>query len=142
MTRRVIMDQILLVIGASVFGALGAIHLLYTFFTEKFSPYDSSVAEAMKGTSLRLTQETTMWRAWIGFNASHSLGVMLLAAVYIPLASYHFTLVENSIWFSLLPVAVGFAYLCLAKAYWFKIPFFGILISLACFIGSAGLVIT
>ena len=136
------MDQVLLIFGVSIFGVLGTIHLIYTFFTAKFSPYDSSVAAAMKGTSPRITKETTMWRAWVGFNASHSLGAMLFAAVYIPLAANHFTLIQNSLWFSLLPVVVGIAYLILAKRYWFKIPFLGILISLICLIGSAWLVNT
>ncbi|MBT1065194.1 hypothetical protein KJY73_16510 [Bowmanella sp. Y26] len=134
------MSQILLIIGVSIFGVLGTIHLLYTFFTEKFSPYDPSVAAAMEGSSPRLTKETTMWRAWVGFNASHSLGVMLLAAIYIPLGIYHFELIQNSLWFSLLPVIVSISYLILAKKYWFKIPFIGVLISLVCFIGSAWLV--
>ena len=136
------MGQILLIIGVSIFGVLGTIHLLYTFFTEKFSPYDPSVAVAMESTSPRLTKETTMWRAWVGFNASHSLGAMLLAAIYVPLAIYHFELIQNSLWFSLLPVVVGISYLILAKTYWFKIPFIGVLISLVCFIGSAWLVNT
>ncbi|WP_455710250.1 LIC_13387 family protein [Pseudoalteromonas maricaloris] len=48
---------------------------MYTFSTEKFNPYDISAAEAMKRTSPQLTKETTIWRAWIGFNASHSLGL-------------------------------------------------------------------
>ena len=126
----------------TIFGVLGSIHLVYTFFTEKFSPYDASVAVAMESTSPRLTKETTMWRAWVGFNASHSLGAMLLAAIYIPLAVYHFELIQNSLWFSLLPVVVGISYLVLAKKYWFKIPFTGVLISLVCFIGSAWLVNT
>lgn len=136
------MDKILLIIGASIFGVLGSTHLIYTFFTEKFSPYDSAVADAMKSTSPRLTKETTMWRAWIGFNASHSFGAMLLAAVYIPLATSYFAVVQSSLWFSILPVLVGVAYLILAKMYWFKIPFIGVLISLICFVASAWLVNT
>ena len=136
------MGQILLTVGVSIFGVLGSVHLVYTFFTEKFSPYDASVAVAMESTSPRLTKETTMWRAWVGFNASHSLGAMLLAAIYIPLAVYHFELIQNSLWFSLLPVVVGISYLVLAKKYWFKIPFTGVLIALVCFIGSAWLVNT
>lgn len=133
------MAQILLIIGVSIFGVLGTIHLVYTFFTEKFSPHDPSVAVAMESTSPKLTKETTMWLAWVGFNASHSLGAMLLAAIYIPLSASHFEIIQNSLWFSLLPVAVGISYLILAKKYWFRIPFIGILISLVCFIGSAWL---
>ncbi len=136
------MDKILLVIGMSIFGVLGTIHLIYTFFTEKFRPYDLSVEKAMKGACPKLTKETTMWRAWIGFNASHSLGAMLFAAVYIPMTISHFEIVKDSLWFSLLPVIAGVSYLILAKKYWFKIPFFGILISTICFVGAAVLINT
>ena len=101
------MEQILIIIGASIFGILGTFHLLYTFFTNKFDAYDPSVNEAMKGTSPILTKETSMWNAWVGFNASHSLGAMLVAGVYIPLAASYMNTIQQSVWFSLLPVLVG-----------------------------------
>ena len=94
------MEQILLIIGASIFGILGTIHLLYTFFTNKFEAYDSSVIEAMKATSPILTKETSIWKAWVGFNASHSLGAMLFAGIYIPFAASHFSIIQQSLWFS------------------------------------------
>ena len=65
-------EQVLLIAGASIFGVLGTLHLIFTFFTNKFDAYDSSVTEAMKNTSPVLTKDTTVWDAWIGFNASHS----------------------------------------------------------------------
>jgi len=131
------MAQILLIIGATIFGLLGTIHLIYIFFTNKFDPYDLSVKDAMQGTSPVLAKDTTVWKAWIGFNASHSLGAMLIAAFYIPLALWDFAVIENSLWFTWLPVITGLSYLFLAKKYWFKIPFTGILISSACFIAAA-----
>ncbi|WP_340678362.1 hypothetical protein [Paraglaciecola sp.] len=134
------MAQMLLLVGVSIFGILGTVHLIYTFFTDKFSPYDPLVADAMKSTSPRLTKQTTVWRAWIGFNASHSLGAMLLAAVYIPLLVMHFNIVQNSLWFSALPALLGCAYFMLARKYWFKIPFVGISIALMCFIAAALLI--
>ena len=134
------MAQILLIIGASIFGILGITHLLYTLFTNKFEAYDSTVTEAMKGTSPVLTKETSVWSAWIGFNASHSLGAMLVAAVYIPLTSSYFYVIQQSAWFSSLPVLTGLSYLLLAKKYWFKIPFYGVLISTMCFAVAAALV--
>lgn len=136
------MEQALIIIGASIFGVLGTIHLIYTFFTNKFEAYDSSVTEAMKASSPILTRETTVWNAWIGFNASHSLGAMLVAAIYIPLATSYYSVIQQSVWFSTLPVLIGLSYLALAKIYWFKIPFFGILVSTACFIGAAVLINT
>ena len=131
------MAQILIITGASIFGLLGAVHLIYTFATNKFSPYNLAVKAAMESTSPVLTKETTIWKAWIGFNASHSLGAMLVPAFYIPLAMTDFKIIEESLWFSGLPVMIGLSYLFLAKKYWFKIPFIGILISTLCFIGAA-----
>jgi len=131
-----VISQVLFIIGASIFGLLGLVHLIYTFFTNKFDPYNPDVITAMKSTSPALTKETSVWRAWVGFNASHSLGVMLFAAIYIPLAFSHIELIVNNNWFSVLPSLVGFSYLLLAKKYWFKIPFFGILISTVCFVSA------
>lgn len=136
------MARILLIIGASIFGILGVIHLLYTFFTNKFEAHDSSVTEAMKGTSPILTKETSVWDAWVGFNASHSLGAMLVAAVYIPLALFYFSVIQQSVWFAFLPTLVGLSYLVLAKKYWFRIPFFGVLFATFCFMGAAVLITT
>jgi hypothetical protein len=131
-----VISQILLIIGTAIFGILGFVHLIYTFFTDKFNAYDPDVTEAMKGTSPNITKETTIWRAWIGFNASHSLGAILFAAIYIPLAFSHIEFIANNNWFAVLPSIVGFSYLLLAKNYWFKIPFFGILLSTICFVAA------
>ena len=135
-------EQFLIIIGSSIFGMLGTIHLLYTFFTNKFNAYDPSVTEAMKSTSPILTKQTTIWNAWVGFNASHSLGAMIVAAFYIPLAVFNFEIIAGSVWFSTLPVVISCSYLLLAKKYWFKIPFYGILISAICFILASVLINT
>ena len=137
-----LIEQVLIIVGASIFGILGAVHLAYTYFTNKFEAFDASVTEAMKSTSPILTKETTIWNAWVGFNASHSLGALLVAAVYVPLAVFHFEMLRESLWFSALPVVVGASYLVLAKKYWFKIPFFGVLVALFCFLGAAVLINT
>lgn len=134
------LEQILLVTGATIFGALGTIHLAYTFLSNKFNAFDSNVTKAMKCTSPLLTKQTTMWKAWVGFNASHSLGAMLVTAFYVPLAINNMSVIRENLWFSILPVVIGFSYLTLAKKYWFKIPFIGVLISTVCFIGAAILI--
>ncbi len=130
------MGQTLLVIGASVLGILGVVHIIYTFFTDKFSVYDLSVLNGMKSTSPKITKDTTVWDAWVGFNASHSLGLILFAVVYIPLTVNHIDLVKGSIWFSSIPVVFTISYLFLAYRYWFKIPLIGVSLSLICFIGA------
>jgi len=131
-----VLSQVLLIIGASIFGLLGFVHLIYTFFTDKFNPYNPDVKTAMKSTTVTITKETTVWYAWVGFNASHSLGAILFAAIYLPLAFSHIEFIANNSWFAVLPSIVSISYLLLAKSYWFKIPFFGFLISTLCFVGS------
>lgn len=130
------MDQTLLIIGASILGVLGVVHIIYTFFTDKFSVYDLSVLNGMKSTSPRITKDTTVWDAWVGFNASHSLGLILFAVVYVPLSINHFDFIKGSVWFSSIPVVFAMSYLFLAYRYWFKIPLIGVSLSLICFIGA------
>src|SRR5260370_23137015 len=82
------MIAILRTLGGSVFGALGGLHAISTRLDlrkpRRLVPVDPSVAQAMANSALRLSGGgTDMWRAWIGFNFSHSLGVLLLAAVAI-----------------------------------------------------------
>jgi len=129
--------RILIILGASIFGVLGGLHLAYTFFSNKFLPRERAVAEAMKATSPLITRDTTMWDCWVGFNASHSLGAILLAAVYLLLATQHMELLAQSRSFILLAVGASASYLWLAHAYWFRIPFIGIALASACFVAAA-----
>ena len=69
----------LLILGRTVFGVLGVLHTIYTVLDlrnpRRLAPVDPSVAHAMANSVLRLSGgRTDMWRAWIGFNFSHSLG--------------------------------------------------------------------
>ncbi|MEM6581368.1 MAG: hypothetical protein AAF699_08855 [Pseudomonadota bacterium] len=132
----------LFILGALIFGVLGAFHLFYTLFSNKFDAFDPSVTEAMKSTSPVLTKETTMWRAWVGFNASHSIGALLIPAFYIPVAAFHADLLLQSFWLSILPTLIGICYLILAKNYWFKIPFIGVAVATLLFALAALLINT
>ena len=136
------LSQSLFIIGASLFGILGLVHLIFTFFTDKFHAYNPDVKIAMENTSPNITKETTVWLAWVGFNASHSLGMILFAAIYIPLAFSHRQFIADNSWFAVLPSLVGISYLLLAKNYWFNMPFFGILLSTICFVGAFALMNT
>src|SRR5215469_18947251 len=77
---------ILLILGGTVFGVLGALHAIYTLLDlrnpRRLVPVDPSVAQVMANSALRLSGgRTDMWRVWIGFNFSHSLGVLLFAGL-------------------------------------------------------------
>lgn len=133
--------QVLWILGSSIFAVLGLAHLRITFYGKKLFPKSEVVEAGMKETHPRLTKATTMWKAWIGFNASHSAGAIFFGIVNILLAIQHFDVLLNSTPLLLLnAIFVGF-FIFLGKVYWFKIPYTGIILASICFICSLLLVI-
>ncbi len=123
-------------IGSMIIAVLGSLHLYYTFFSNKFSSRNEKMIGEMKSSSPILTKELTMWKAWIGFNASHSSGVIFIGALNFYLAVKYFTVLQSDHFFFIFNIlTIGF-YLWVARKYWFKIPFTGILMTLICFIVS------
>ena len=127
--------------GSLIFIILGSLHLFYTFFSNKFSSKNAKVVEEMKASSPILTKETTLWKAWIGFNASHSSGAIFIGIMNFYIINNFYTLVQNEIFFFVFNILTVAFYLWLAWRYWFKIPFFGILLTLICFFTSFALTI-
>ncbi len=128
------MIRVLLAVGGLIYLALGTIHLLYTFFTPKFRSFNPAAEEAMKATTPRLTKKTTMWKAWMGFNASHSTGAMFFGLVTLYFAIRAFPLFEESLLLQGLVLANTLAYLGFGRAYWFSIPNTGIALASICFL--------
>jgi hypothetical protein len=130
------MIAILLILGGAVFGVLGALHAVYTLLDlrnpQRLVPADPSVAQAMANTTLRLSSgRTDMWRAWIGFNFSHSLGVLLVAALAL-WAGFRLNTLPVGIIMPALTL-IGCVYLVLAVLYWFRVPAIGVAIGTGCF---------
>ena len=119
----------LIAASAAIILVLGLIHLLYTFYGPKFLPRDRELQTRMQEVSPVITRQTTMWKAWIGFNASHSLGAILFGAVYGYLSLAHSAFLFRSTFLLLLGLLLLSGYLILAKGYWFSIPFRGILVA-------------
>ncbi|HEV8331687.1 MAG TPA: hypothetical protein VGQ22_09745 [Steroidobacteraceae bacterium] len=123
-------------VSALVLLTLGVLHLIYTFSGPKLMPRDPALQARMNEAPLVITRQTTMWRAWIGFNASHSMGAILFGLVYGFLANAHPELLFNSPFLLAVGVAMLGGLAVLAKLYWFRIPFAGVVISLACYVLS------
>ena len=132
-----LLAKLLMLISAAITFTLGAMHLLYTFSGTLLTPRDPALQIAMTQIAPVITKQTTMWRCWIGFNATHSIGLILFGLIFGYLAATHSQLLFQS-WFLLL---VGAATLCgyvaVSKAYFFSSPLIGISIALACFIAAA-----
>ena len=115
--------------GAGIVAALGALHLYLTFVGERLHPRDYGLRQAMDAVPLVLTRQTTVWRAWIGFNASHSLGAMLFGTLYLHLALVRPEVLRDSAFLALLGAGYLAAMAALARRYWFRTPFRGVVMA-------------
>ena len=119
----------LLAASATVILLLGLIHLLYTFRGRKLHPRDAELEARLREVSPVITRETTMWKAWVGFNASHSFGAILFGLVYVYLSLVHGSFLFGSPFL----LSVGFilllGYAFLGLRYWFSVPFRGIVLA-------------
>jgi hypothetical protein len=117
---------ILIALSAGILFALGALHLLFTFRGAKLLPRDPALKARMEVVSPVITTETTMWKAWVGFNASHSCGALLFGAVYGYLALAHGAFLFESLYLLLVGLILLAGYVYLGLRYWFSVPFRGI----------------
>jgi hypothetical protein len=124
----------LIAASAAIVLLLGLAHLLFTFYGPKFMPRDRELQARLKEVSPVISRETTMWKAWIGFNASHSFGAILFGAVYGYLSLLHSAFLFSSAFLLGLGLLLLFGYLFLAKRYWFSVPFRGILLALTLYV--------
>jgi hypothetical protein len=129
------MIAILLILGGGVFGVLGALHAIYTLLDlrnpRRLVPADPSVAQAMANSAVRLSGGgMDMWRAWIGFNFTHSIGVLLFAALAIWAGAR-----INRLPAGIMPALtlIGCVYLVIALRYFYRSPAIGIAIGTGCF---------
>ena len=121
-------------LSAAIVLLLGVIHLAYTFSGSKLAPRDPAVRDSMSQAHPVITRQTTMWRAWVGFNASHAMGAILFGLVYGYLAMVHSRLLFRSPFLLLVGAAMLGGLLALGKLYWFRTPFLGLAVSLALYL--------
>ena len=130
--------RFLLELGGGIFLLLGILHALYTFLDirepRRLVPQEPSVALAMAESSLRLARGgTTMWRAWVGFNFSHSLGAILFGMLCVGAGLVLGKLVLPA-WILFVLVLIALLYVGLSVLYWFRIPTMGIALATVCLV--------
>jgi hypothetical protein len=118
--------SLLVAAGAAIVAVFGGLHLFHTFRGRMLFPRDEELVESMKRTAPRITRETTMWRAWIGFNATHSMGLILFGLFYGWLALAAPAVLFGSWFLRLLGLATLVALIVLARRYFFSVPFKGV----------------
>jgi len=132
--------RILIGACAAIVLFLGGVHLAYTLFTHKFSPTEGQVETAMKQAAPRISNDMTMWKAWISFHVSHSMGLMLFGLVYGYLTVCRWEVLQKSYFLAALGLLMLVGYVGLARVYWFKAPLIGVCLATLFYI--AGLVDT
>jgi hypothetical protein len=132
--------RVLMVLSASVVLLLGVVHLVYTFWGPNLTPRDPALQISMSQSSPVITKETTMWRCWVGFNASHSMGLILFGLIFGYLALAHGQLLFRSPFLLIVGLALLMGFVVLCKIYFFSAPLTGVSISLAFYV--AGIVLS
>lgn len=127
---------VLMTASAAILFVLGTLHLTHTFVGPKLTPRDPALQIRMREISPVITKETTMWRCWVGFNASHSMAAMLFGLIYGFLAIAHGSLLFSSPYLLVVGLLTVGGFFVLGKLYWFSVPFIGIGISLVCYVTS------
>jgi len=131
-----VIAQFLMVASALIILSLGLMHIWITFRGNKLSPREQGLQEKLSQTHLVLTRQTTFWKAWIGFNASHSFGAIFFGLMYGYLAIQQPDLLFHSIFLLAIGLLFLIGYFILGRLYWFSVPFRGISLALTCYIAS------
>lgn len=133
-------QQIAIVVGSAIFVLLGGGHLYYILFTDRLSPRNKQLAEAMQNDHIKLTRQTTVYNAWFGFNISHSVGLIFSGLINVILALGHPEIICHSKAILILDFCLCLSFVVMAKKYFFKTPFLYMMLSTICFAVAAILV--
>jgi hypothetical protein len=137
------MAQVLVVLGASIFLSLGVLHGVLTLQDlqdpRTFTPPDPALREAMQESSIAIHPHTNLWQAWLGFNLSHSLGLLMFGGTFLAIGLFYFSAFTQILWLQSCAMLISTLYLMMSLKFWFSKPAIGSVIGLTCFILSSGL---
>lgn len=137
------MVQIFVIAGAGIFFLLGVIHGIYTLQDlgepRNFTPRDAGLLEAMQQSAVALDPKINLWKAWLGFHFSHSLGLVMFGGAFLYIGIFHSILFSQSPLLQGCSILVSAVYLVLSLKFWFSKPAIGSGIATVCFILAAAL---
>jgi hypothetical protein len=127
--------QPLFVASVSIFFCLGILHGVLTLrdlqYPRTFTPPDPQLRQEMERSSIAIHPQTNLWRAWLGFNLSHSLGLVIFAGAGITIGLLDFSIYARSILLQSCFLSIAIIYLILSIKFWFVSPVIGSGIALA-----------
>lgn len=137
------MAQILVIIAASIFLLMGAGHGALTLRDLKhpkaFTPLSPALRQAMQQSSIALHPTINLWRAWLGFNLTHSLSLVLFGGALLYVGVFEPRAYASSALIQAVAVLVSAIYLVLSLKFFFSKPAIGSALGLVCFLIAAGM---
>lgn len=118
------MTQALLAGAGAIYCGLGVLHAVLTGArqTRALSPVETGLRAAMGSAHVRLHPDLRLWDAWVGFNWSHSLGLLVFGLAILlfagDLSPLHRTRVGPLVGI----VAIAGIYVAMSVRYWFWVP--------------------
>lgn len=135
------MIQLLLIVGASIFVLLGTLHGVFSLqdigtAPRNFTPRDEELRRAMQQATVAFHPKINLWLAWLGFNLSHSLGLIVFGGAALYIAVFYPSLFSELRLLPICFIAIAAIYLVLSLKFWFSRPAIFVGISLACFVAA------
>jgi len=135
--------RILVIAGASVFLFLGTLHATLTVrdlrHPRAFTPRDPALRLAMQQSSIGLHPSINLWKAWLGFNLTHSLGLVLFGGALLHVGLFEPHVFAASALVQAVAVLVSASYVGLSVTFFFRNPAVGSAIGLGCFLAASAL---
>jgi hypothetical protein len=139
--KEIVVSQLLLIVGSSIFLLLGTAHGIFTFedlFKSRyFTPRDGGLLAAMQQSTIALHPKINLWQAWMGFNLTHSLGLVMFGGAFLYIGVFHSPWFSQSMLLQAWSILIAAAYLVLSLKFFFSTPAIGSGISLGCFVLAA-----
>jgi hypothetical protein len=116
------------IVGGVVYLLLGAVHAVLTLRDlhnpQTFTPPDPALRAAMQSSTVAIHPTANLWKAWLGFNLSHSVGVLLFGGFLITtgISSPGFA---SGFLVRVVIAVVAIVYVVLANVFWFRDPLVG-----------------
>jgi hypothetical protein len=131
--------------GTIPFASLAAIHLVLTLrdlrHPRYFKPTDEDLIPALKDTGVAVLAPApgaqTMWRAWLGANLTHGLGLLAFALLLLVVPVHDYALVSAIPALQPLSIAIAITYTLIAVRFWFLPAAATASVGLTCFVIAA-----
>lgn len=128
--------SVLVLIGSGILLLLGVVHAVLTIQSTPeggpmmpTNPETRAAMSVVGGLGIAPDLATTLWKAWIGFNLSHSLGMVMVGLIIgFPVAS-NGAIPAGNMWWLGCALILPWVYLWLSVRYWFSKPTQGIAVA-------------